>query len=151
MVTLDVGCGNRPKGDYNVDFIDQKVPNFYKASAYNLPFPDKMFDKVFCFHTIEHLEDPCRAIREMKRVGKELEIRVPYRMFAWNQGLKPSPYPRHQCSFDFKWFEQAFKNDIIVHLDLAPTFRYNTMLMEIVCVVHFWEDQKTQLEAPRNG
>lgn len=38
------------------------------ARAEALPFPDRSFDAVYCFSTLEHVTDPERAIHEMVRV-----------------------------------------------------------------------------------
>lgn len=48
--------------------------NFVEGNVYSIPFPDKSFDIVFCRHLLEHLEDPKKAIDEMKRVGKRVII-----------------------------------------------------------------------------
>jgi ubiquinone/menaquinone biosynthesis C-methylase UbiE len=44
---------------------------------YNLPFKDKKFKTVLCSHTIEHVDDPEKFLKELKRVGKEVVIVVP--------------------------------------------------------------------------
>lgn len=73
---LDVGCGNAPTGDVNVDLpgserhregvkiIAKKIPNFVYASAYFLPFRDNCFDEVVSFHLLEHLETPILVLKE---------------------------------------------------------------------------------------
>jgi SAM-dependent methyltransferase len=42
--------------------------SFGVASIYSLPFPDGHFDAVFSHALFEHLREPVRALREMKRV-----------------------------------------------------------------------------------
>lgn len=61
---LDVGCGNTPTGDVNVDLpsferhrdgiklASQKIPNFVYASSYALPFRNNSFDGVVSFHLL---------------------------------------------------------------------------------------------------
>jgi ubiquinone/menaquinone biosynthesis C-methylase UbiE len=44
--------------------------SFVEASVYQLPFPDAHFDAVFAHTVIQHLRDPLRALREMRRVLK---------------------------------------------------------------------------------
>ncbi len=78
---LDVGCGNHPKGDVNVDVRTvevnvfyaepiniKSIPNFVKADAEHLPFKDKVFSECISSHTIEHVENPFLAVKEMQRV-----------------------------------------------------------------------------------
>jgi len=81
---LDVGCGNVPTGDVNIDLLDserhrngkklvpKKIPNFIWASVYALPFRNNSFDEVVSFHLLEHLEVPLAALSEMIRVSKNL-------------------------------------------------------------------------------
>ena len=105
---LDVGCGNTPTGDVNVDLpsserhrngirlVPKKMPNFIYASSYALPFCSSSFDEVVAFHLLEHLETPLAALREMVRVSKNVvTIVVPafaYRgecgehLYSWGEG-----------------------------------------------------------------
>ena len=46
----------------------QTNASFGVASIYTLPFPDGHFDAVFAHALFEHLREPVRALREMKRV-----------------------------------------------------------------------------------
>jgi len=46
----------------------QTNASFGVASIYALPFPDGHFDAVFAHALFEHLREPVRALREMKRV-----------------------------------------------------------------------------------
>ncbi len=48
------------------------APNleFVQGDAHSLPFPDSTFDVVYCRYLLEHLADPLRALREMRRVLK---------------------------------------------------------------------------------
>ncbi|AUX47969.1 methyltransferase type 11 [Sorangium cellulosum] len=42
---------------------------FREASVYALPFEDREFDLIVCCEVLEHLEDPARALRELRRVA----------------------------------------------------------------------------------
>jgi ubiquinone/menaquinone biosynthesis C-methylase UbiE len=88
---LEVGCGegyithrlaNRHKTsltfaiDLSLDILRQASAqcgdsDFVCASADNLPFHDKHFDLVVCVETLEHLEEPLLALREIERVCKQ--------------------------------------------------------------------------------
>ncbi len=45
-------------------------PNFICASIYNLPFKDNNFDIVISCETLEHLEFPFKALKEIIRTSK---------------------------------------------------------------------------------
>ena len=48
----------------------QIAASFAVASIYALPFTSGYFDAVFAHALFEHLREPVRALREMKRVVK---------------------------------------------------------------------------------
>jgi SAM-dependent methyltransferase len=52
--------------------VERGVTNvrFERGDVYELPFPDNSFDAAFANHVIEHLSDPVRALREVRRVLK---------------------------------------------------------------------------------
>ena len=89
---LDVGCGDKPRGDVNCDLftgasrhftdeehglIDPKqIPNFVNCDSHYLPFRSNSFDVVIGNHLLEHCKHPydvlkARALR-IKR-GFELD------------------------------------------------------------------------------
>jgi ubiquinone/menaquinone biosynthesis C-methylase UbiE len=62
---------------------ERKVDNvrFEQGSIYEIPFPDASFDVAVAHFVIEHLSDPPRALREMRRVlrpGGVAAIKDPY-------------------------------------------------------------------------
>ncbi|HXJ20499.1 MAG TPA: class I SAM-dependent methyltransferase [Polyangia bacterium] len=79
---LEVGCGRgfvtarvqrlspRTQGvDVNPEAVRHGVADNLRAmSATRLDFPDASFDKVYSFHTIEHVAELGRALAEMARV-----------------------------------------------------------------------------------
>lgn len=87
---LDVGCGagaftgllkcRRPELEvYGVDISRKAIKiakrdfpniNFSVASAYQLPFSDNFLDGAVMECVLEHLEDPAKALVELKRVLK---------------------------------------------------------------------------------
>lgn len=71
MKVLDVGCGDVPKGDVNLDlFFYVKCQNFVIAEAHHLPFKNNVFEKVYSKHCLEHLKNPLKFFKETKRVLK---------------------------------------------------------------------------------
>lgn len=75
---LDLGCGRAPyQGLYRTRFgtclrVDHQpgIPLEARASAMDLPFRDASFDLVLFSEVVEHLPDPGRALREIRRVLK---------------------------------------------------------------------------------
>lgn len=52
------------------------------ADAEQLPFVDRAFDVVTCFHTVEHLLHPERAVAELRRIARrQLVIVVPRQVY----------------------------------------------------------------------
>jgi ubiquinone/menaquinone biosynthesis C-methylase UbiE len=108
---LDVGCGPgtitadlarrvAPAAVIGIDLAagvvaaarDQhaQVPNlrFETGDVYALDFPDAAFDVVYAHQVLQHLSDPVRALREMRRVlrpGGTLAVRdSDYAAFVWS-------------------------------------------------------------------
>ena len=90
MISLDIGCGDKPKGDVNIDafpknrnqckfsYNPKTIKNFVEADAHFLPFQNKTFKKVFCNHVLEHCKNPFQVISEIDRVcSQKIVIRVP--------------------------------------------------------------------------
>jgi len=72
MDLLDVGCGDVPKGDVNLDlFYYNKGQNFVFGEAHHLPFKNESFMKVHSKHCLEHLENPLFFFQEAKRILKK--------------------------------------------------------------------------------
>lgn len=82
---LDVGCGNGFFTYYfrqicqvtGLDFSRQMLAmnphdtdKLILGEAENLPFPNDSFDIVFCSNLLHHLQNPAKALAEMKRTAK---------------------------------------------------------------------------------
>lgn len=61
---------------------------FVVGDAQYLPFKDGAFDYLICSHTLEHLDDPAAALREIERVSGRGYIETPNLLseilFGWN-------------------------------------------------------------------
>jgi hypothetical protein len=76
---LNVCCGKTDEGGVNADIVrHEAVPNFRLIEdVYRLPFADGEFESFLCSHTVEHVDDPRRLDRELRRVGQEVLYVVP--------------------------------------------------------------------------
>ena len=76
-VVLDLGCGNNPRGTYNVDcYIPQKLTRpFILADVHKLPFKAKSVDAVISYYNIEHLINPSAfIIKAVELASKQVTI-----------------------------------------------------------------------------
>ena len=87
---LDVGSGNGTFSHYFykytnqvicVDYSEQLLRANYsrsrtRATAYQLPFKDGQFDLVFEANLLHHVDDPYRAIEEIKRCSREYIVLI---------------------------------------------------------------------------
>jgi len=92
---LDVGCGRghcieRFLGvgvdvtgcDIYTKPIGASVAKYFLGNVEHLPFDDRSFDVVTCFHTLEHVRRLSTAFRELKRVARnQLFLIVPQQRF----------------------------------------------------------------------
>lgn len=99
-LVLEIGSGDRPnpRSDVLVDrYIEDNTERggdlridrpLIVADAHHLPFKDKSFDYIVCFHILEHMDDPAQFIREITRVGKRGWIQSPSevaeKLFHWS-------------------------------------------------------------------
>lgn len=95
-LVLDVGSGDNPniRADILCDLFPQRNEErsgklgiwmderpFVICDIQRLPFRDKVFDYVLCFHLLEHVADPEKAAKELMRVGKRGRIETPSKLF----------------------------------------------------------------------
>jgi len=124
---LEVGCGSgyligKLEDKYavtGVDFNVEGMPRFnnpltqlIECSATKLPFEDNSFDTVICTHTLEHVLNIYKAIKELKRVCKnKLIVVVPkQRAYRYTFDLHVHFFP----------YEAMFEN-LMRSFDKKPT------------------------------
>jgi len=74
---LDVGCGENPRGNINLDcYIPKRIPeNFILANAAFLPFRKESIDIVLSNYSIEHMINPAEFIQNIVKISKgKIEI-----------------------------------------------------------------------------
>lgn len=81
-IVLDIGAGGRQISSrvLGVDFI--RFPNTsVVANIHSLPFLDNSVSAIFCTGTLEHVENPSQAMKEIFRIlgrGGILHLEVPF-------------------------------------------------------------------------
>lgn len=154
---LDAGCGE----GFVVDRIAQRHPEwrlsgvdlsdeaiayakthfgerafFRKGSVYKLPFSDRSFDTVICSEVLEHLDDPNRAVAELKRVARgHVLITVPHEpYFQWlntlGRRLGLNPDAGH-VNF---WTARTFEEFMRVHFDEPVIVRKQLYQLAVAAV-----------------
>jgi len=88
-MNLDVGCGAKYRASIRLDVNRTKGISIL-GSIHHLPFRDKVFKTVFCFHVLEHIDFPKKALKELCRVGELIKIRLPLLFY------------HHKRKFDFR-------------------------------------------------
>jgi SAM-dependent methyltransferase len=106
---LDAGAGRMPYRrlfshvTYEAaDLLDHGQK--YVCDLADIPVPDDSFDLVFCSQTLEHVTDPVRVLKELRRVfkpGGEAWMTAP---FSYEEHLKPFDYFRYS---QFAWQHMA--------------------------------------------
>lgn len=146
---LDAGCGE----GFGVDSLRRRLPDakitgvdqnenavayarerfgqhgtFRTGSLYKLPFSDRSFDTVLCIEVLEHLDEPLKAIQELKRVARgSVVVGVPLEpYFQWlnrlGQRFGISLDPGH-VNF---WTRRTFENLMQHHFEEPEFTRKHT-------------------------
>lgn len=113
---LDAGCG---EGFILLDLMRNKIGQFHEGvdnsadaiqlgkkmypdlpiklgDIYSLKYPDNSIDMLVCTEVLEHLDDPRRALAELRRVtGKYLAISVPNEPFFVMANFMRGQYLAH--------------------------------------------------------
>lgn len=120
---------------YAQDHLGDKA-KFRTGSVYKLPFSDRSFDTVVCSEVLEHLDEPDRAVAELKRVARNAVVitvpREPY--FQWlnnvGQWIGVSPDPEHVNFWNKDQF-QAFISSHFEHPKFAWKHIYQLALIQL--------------------
>ena len=115
---VGVGPGNYVAHPIPLDCLNADVERHHRidvvCDVQHLPFKHKAFKDTFCFHVLEHLDNPAKALSELIRVSSRLvEIEVPHRfgrMAKSQRWKKGNVALYHLCSFRSMWFHRCLKN-----------------------------------------
>lgn len=109
--SLCLGCVGGYQRHEHVFAADVNVDWRFEAGYRNLivhdlnvfpyPFEDDEFEKVFASHVLEHLDNPQKALYEMLRIARIVEIYVPHRYSRY------AKQKDHKAVFSCMWFKKA--------------------------------------------
>ncbi len=137
---LDVGCGNHPRGNVNVDRNRTEARcTFVQADCHFLPFRSNVFHEVCCNYVLPYFGSPEKALREMLRVAEEkVWLRVPHRFSGTARSQYGKVKPYH--SFNIPWFKQLLKNYCFsFRVDYEPWMQRFPILRPGYIEVEIWK------------
>ncbi len=93
-----------------------------KGNIYELPYKANFFDLVVCNEVLEHLEEPKKALKELKRVSKKyLILSVPneplftiQRILRGKNVLRFGSHPEHIQHWSTGAFEKFVKETLVI-------------------------------------
>lgn len=102
--------------------IKRKAPHLeLTCDVCNLPFPDNSIPIVHAGHLFEHLEDPMRALKEIKRVVQKFAIiTVPNASFF---KVRPSGLKEHIFSWN-EWTLKTFLERVFENVEITKTVKW---------------------------
>lgn len=89
VIGIDMAAAALVQARAHVDQRNLANVEFRQVDAHSLPFPDDHFDVVFCHQVLQHVKDPIRLLKEMKRVAKKgsglvAAREADYKSFTWS-------------------------------------------------------------------
>jgi 2-polyprenyl-3-methyl-5-hydroxy-6-metoxy-1,4-benzoquinol methylase len=157
---LDVGCGEgftlkkleeKKIGKMNegIDYSSDAIKigkkiypelNLKKGDVYKLDYKDNSFDLSICTEVLEHLENPTKAVEEIRRVtSKYIVFSVPNEPFFILANLLRGKYiksfgnhPEHINHWTIKGFESFLKKQGLVVVKSRHPFAWSLVLAKKV-------------------
>jgi ubiquinone/menaquinone biosynthesis C-methylase UbiE len=125
MLILDVGCGNRKMGDINIDIRKEVKPDIV-CDIHYLPFRNKIFDLVYCYHVLEHKGiNPEKAIKELLRVCNSfVEIQISH--WLSSNAKKDKTHKNFQVMHRKYWLKF---NPIEMKIDYVRLFSFMPLIL----------------------
>lgn len=118
---LDVGCGDHPRGDVNVD--SRRTGSrcvFVQADSQFLPFRNDVFSEVYSNYMLPYVRSPSKVLREMIRVSREkVWLKVPHKLSRTSNSQYRKVNPFHP--FDVPWFKKRLRDhNIAINVEYEP-------------------------------
>ena len=130
-LNVGAGSGRLDPRITNVDIVDGADIDVV-AFAESLPFEDRCFDLAISQETLEHVQDPFRAVREMYRVlkdGGQIYVQVPF-IIGYHPG--PTDYWRFTREGVQELVNQAGFQIDQVGITVGPAVGYYRIAVEFM-------------------
>lgn len=142
---IDVGSGVHPypKADILCDLFIGATPHrlgepaklddrpFLVCDVQYLPFKTKSFFFVYCWHVVEHTNNPTKALNELKRIGRHGYIAFPSRIWEL--------FFQRQCK-EHQWVVNPSGNHISTQKGYTKVLkRFTRFLWNYNCQIRFRE------------
>jgi len=113
-------------------------PRLQQMSVYNIAYPSQSFEMVLCLEVLEHLNDPARALAELKRVSRRyVLLSVPHEPFFQMANLlrgknlsRLGNDPEHVNHWSQRGFAQFLRESGLTLLALEAPFPWLVALAE---------------------
>lgn len=149
---LNIGSGHSKIHNQvsNLDIIDGPFVD-YVSDAHRLPFPDDSFDVVLAQESLEHFEDPFKAVCEIYRVLRpdgRFYVQLPF-IIGYHPG--PTDFWRFSKEGIRKLVEQAGFNCERVGMSVGPATGFYRILVEFFATFFALFSEKIYLPAKGFG
>ena len=140
---LDLGCGTSKyhsplegKNIIHVDINKNAQHIDIQCDAYNLPFRNGVFSTVYASHILEHLNEPIKAIEEMKKVSSNaLLYEFPTLVFKWKNSSTEHIFSWNQYTLR-NLLQRYFKQVQINETKKESSSRQQKLLSIILTLFH---------------
>jgi len=160
-LVLDIGCGENPRGNINIDcYIPNKPPvNFILANAEFLPFKNDSVDIVISNYSVEHTVNPAIFIQNIYAIAKE-KVEIVTDNSEWLGDIFFRLYGKGRIFHEehyYKWSKEYLRNLLnklecvnnkvyLTNLSRSPIVRFFSELGKIPHVGNlFFRDLKAEI------
>jgi len=151
---LELGCGNKKTKDnvICIDMAKNTAADILCNIDKGLPFKNDIFDKIYAFHILEHIDNFVYVMEELWRVSKndaEIFIKVPHCSSYQSLWIDPT-HKRAFSIYTFDYFSSthslsyySMANFKVVSLRLHYSRDINPLLTFVSCFLDYLANLNT--------
>jgi ubiquinone/menaquinone biosynthesis C-methylase UbiE len=140
IIALDIDNEAISRVGQKLGFAESKNISFLSASAECLPLVDALASKVLCLEVLEHVDDPCKVVEELYRIGKPgclYLISVPGQ-FSEEIALRVAPPEFFQKPHHVRIFQQESIRKLIADSGLTIISESSAGFFSTFFVALYW-------------